>query len=425
MVSSTVLTMNTYGKKSGLVALVDWNWTGHHPTYFTHFAAAMAEAGAEVIPVCPNTHDFTDLLTTTRVDVEASARILPVQQTLPPTWSGRFLPASLRAKANALSVFGRLAGQLRAWEKSNVRKIDLVFFACIYDRQFAEFRFAERLFRFPWSGLYLHARSFRMPGSPIPYLGGLPCPEKIFSSPWMRSIGLLDEGVVESVELITAGRPVVVFPDITDAACPPAEGSAWGLSRKMQQMAAGRPVVCLLGHLQWTKGLEEFTSLALRPDMKDVFFFLGGEISWFQTDPAKRAWMQQAWEQADNIYAHLQRLPEQTMNTIICSSDAVFAAYRSFPNSSNVLTKAAVFKKPIVVSDGFLMAERVRVYRMGEIVPEGDVPALAAAIKRMLAPGYQNALAAQARWAEYSASHASSRLPECFERILESVADDT
>ncbi len=40
-----------------------------------------------------------------------------------------------------------------------------------------------------------------------------------------------------------------------------------------------------------------------------------------------------------------------------------------------MLTKAAVFKKPVVVSDGFLMAERVRVYRMGENVPEGDVSA--------------------------------------------------
>lgn len=31
------------------VALIDWNWHGHHPTYFTHFAVAMAEVSAEVV----------------------------------------------------------------------------------------------------------------------------------------------------------------------------------------------------------------------------------------------------------------------------------------------------------------------------------------------------------------------------------------
>jgi hypothetical protein len=40
------------------IALIDWNWMGHHPTYFTHFAAAMAEAGAEVVPFCADPEDF-------------------------------------------------------------------------------------------------------------------------------------------------------------------------------------------------------------------------------------------------------------------------------------------------------------------------------------------------------------------------------
>jgi hypothetical protein len=40
------------------IALIDWNWIGHHPTYFMHFAAAMAEADAEVLPFCANPADF-------------------------------------------------------------------------------------------------------------------------------------------------------------------------------------------------------------------------------------------------------------------------------------------------------------------------------------------------------------------------------
>ena len=43
---------------SKTIALIDWNWMGHHPTYFTHFAVAMAEAGVDVAPFCADPSDF-------------------------------------------------------------------------------------------------------------------------------------------------------------------------------------------------------------------------------------------------------------------------------------------------------------------------------------------------------------------------------
>jgi colanic acid/amylovoran biosynthesis protein len=413
--------MNRKSEKTGPVALVESFWTGHHPTYFTQFAIGLSEAGAEVLPICPRPDDFARRLATADVSESVRSRILAVQGIHAPTWSGRLLPGKLAEKANALSVFGQLGRQLRQWEKVNFRKIDQVFFACIYDSQFEHFRFAERAFGFPWSGLYLHARSFRMPGSKVPYWGGTPNPELLFSSPRLRALGLLDEGAESWLQRIAAGRPVVAFPDITDKHSPPAGSEDWALSAKMLKMAAGRPVVSLTGHLQWTKGLEEFTALAASPEMQGVFFFLGGELNTAQINPEKLRWMQGLWEKADNIYAHLQQMPERTMNAIVKSTDVLFAAYRSFPNSSNVLTKAATFAVPVVVNDNYLMAERVRAYQMGEVVEEGDLPDLRVTLARMLAPGYRANLDRRARWAEYAAFHDSSRLRECFERIL---ADD-
>jgi hypothetical protein len=41
------------------IALIDWNWMGHHPTYFTEFAAALAEIGSDVLPFCPAPEDFS------------------------------------------------------------------------------------------------------------------------------------------------------------------------------------------------------------------------------------------------------------------------------------------------------------------------------------------------------------------------------
>src|ERR1700677_5383322 len=36
------------------IALAEWNWMGHHPTYFAHFVLALEEVGAEVLAICPH-----------------------------------------------------------------------------------------------------------------------------------------------------------------------------------------------------------------------------------------------------------------------------------------------------------------------------------------------------------------------------------
>ncbi len=408
-------------QKQRSVALVEWAWGGHHATYFTHFAAALAEEGHRVVPFCPNPEDFAERLSALRLDDSVMCRVGSAES-LPPLarWVRILLPA-LREKAKALLFFGSIGSRLRAWERRKSRDIDLVFFTCVYDHTFQEFRFAERLFDYPWAGLYLHVRSFRMPGSPVPYIGNLPCPEKFFSSKTLAAVAVLDEGAVAPLKKITGGKPIVVFPDLTSNEVPSQGTSGWGLADKADALARGRPIVLLAGHLRWTKGLEDFTTLALLPEMQDTFFLLAGDVSWAEVPEEKVKMLQRAWEEAPNIYAHLQRLPEATMNTLICRASVVFAAYRSFPNSSNVLTKVAEFERPIVVSDGFLMAERVREFGLGEIVAEGDASGLSQALRLMAAPDYFGQLKKRARWAEYRSMHSAERLPASFNHILESL----
>ena len=401
------------------IALIDWNWMGHHPTYFTHFAAAMAEAGAEVAPFCADPDDFARRLAGIDLGKELLLRIARAEKVEAPRRSN-FRPARWRGIYEARKFFGGLGKQLRAWETNQGRKIYLVFFACIYDRQFEHLRCAERLFRFPWAGLYLHARSFRMPGSPVPYLGGLPCPERIFDSPSLRAAAVLDEGAAEPLGKITGGKPVLVFPDTTMESLPK-EPLNEGLAGKIKNFAVGRSIVSLTGHLQWTKGMDVFTQAAGHPNMQDIFFFLGGELNWTQISENDKAKLLQSWERLPNFYAHLQHLPELTMNSVYSVSDVVVAAYREFPNSSNALTKAAVFQRPIVVSDGYLMAQRVRKFGLGEVIPEGDAEALVAALRRMLVPGYSDELHGRARWKEYREAHSLVRLTKVIKELLEAV----
>jgi hypothetical protein len=262
------------------VALLEWAWGGHHATYFTHFAAALAQRGHHVVPFCPNPEDFAERMSALRLDDLVMSRVGSAESLPPLTKWVRILPPAWREKAKALLFFGRIGSRLRACERRASRDIDLAFFTCVYDHTFQEFRFAERLFGYPWAGLYLHVRSFRMPGSPVPYIGGLPCPEKFFSSKTLAAIAVLDEGAVSPLKKITGGKPIVVFPDLTSNEVPSPSTSGWGLADKADTLARGRPIVLLAGHLRWTKGLEDFTTLALLPEMQDTFFLVAGDVSW-------------------------------------------------------------------------------------------------------------------------------------------------
>lgn len=405
------------GARSGSVALIDWNWAGHHPTYFTHFALAMAEAGVDVVPFCTQPQDFACKVCSALGSAARHPRIGEAQIIGYPERSN-FRPARWRGIYEGRKFFGGLGKQLRAWERQNRRKIDLVFFACIYDWEFHWFHAAERLFGFPWSGLYIHARALRLPGSPLPYRDLVPRPERLFGGRLLRSVALLDEGAQNRMREISERAQVVTFPDITDATLPAAGGSGWGLADKLKRFAAGRPIVSLLGYLQQTKGVEEFLRLSADPRMQEVVFFLGGEAGLDGFDNETLARLRRELEQAPNVLAHLQKLPEATMNSLISVSDVVFAAYRNFPNSSNVLTKAAIFERPVVVSDGFLMAERVRHYALGEVVVEGDAEDLVTSVLRMLHPEYSREMKRRARWADYREAHSKSRLGAAMKLLL-------
>jgi len=407
--------------KNQVVALVDWRWLGHHPNYFVSYAVAMAEAGYRVLPLCANPASFSQRLTIALAGKAGNAlgELIEDPLKLDHPRPSKIRPARFRGLHLAWRRFGGLGKRLRKWESSNATTVQLVFFACIFDHDFEHFRKMEKRFGYPWSGLYMHARSFRMPGSPMPYTGVMPCPEKIFTSNSLRSVAVLDEGAVEPMRRIVGEKPIVWMPDFTDGHLPNPSEETSGLAKKITSFAQGRPVVSLMGFLVRTKGLEDFTSVIEAEAMKDVFFFLGGEVHWGDIDDATRQKMQEVWERAENVYAHLQFISSDTeMNAVIDASNVIFAVYRNFPNSSNILTKAAVFKKPIIVSDGYVMAERVREFGLGEVVDEGEVGKITDTLKRMLTDEYSGEMPSRARWEDYQSLHSSDQLPKCFSELL-------
>jgi hypothetical protein len=391
------------------IALVDWNWMGHHPTYYRKFIEAWHRLGYTVLPVCPKAalseveawrHAWNGGST---VHVPIAARAPRMRQSI--------LPIFLRGPEQAVTCFGRLDRQLRTWEKQNGTRIDLVFFSTIYDSNFSHFKCAERFFHYPWSGVYLHARAFRMPGSALPYSDLVPRPELVFTAKNMSSICLLDEGAVEHMRQLAPGKPVFEFPDITETSLSKGGNS---LTEKILRIANGRKIISCLGALQKTKGLLELCMAIQSPELSDLFFFFGGEPYWGGTTEVEQALIRTVWEEAPNVITYLQRIDDRVMNDLINASDLVFAAYTDFPNSSNVMTKAAFFQKPLVVSDGYLMAERVRKHRLGRIVPEGSVTDIIQQIRHLCDHGGDPA----ADYQGYYAKHSPEALTTAFSKVI-------
>ncbi len=75
----------------------------------------------------------------------------------------------------------------------------------------------------------------------------------------------------------------------------------------------------------------------------------------------------------ENCYFHFGHIPDQgSFNSLLSISDILCAAYEEFPHSSNILTKAAAFQKPVLVDEKYAMGERVRTYNLGMCVSVND-----------------------------------------------------
>jgi len=412
---------NKAARYSTTVALVEWYWMGHHPSYAVHLALAISKAGMDVVPFCANPADFQKRLNNSEYQrLKHSGKIHLANQIQRAgsrvNWPRRVIPIG-----RAVNHFGILGKQLRRWSQRNNKRIDQAFFCCVYDMDFEYFRYAEPLFRFPWAGLYFNSRFFRLPDTPIPYQARFSCPEKYFSLPSCTGVAVVDPRAVQAMkERIGMQKQVVLFPDFTDISldCTKA-GENIGLASKIRRFAHGKPIISLVGHLQRTKGLLSFTKAACESSMQDITFFLGGEINWQEISEADKQWLLKAWEENPNIFSHFQRLSsEDVLNQVIAESDVIYTAYNDFPNSSNILTKAALLKRPVVVSEGHLMAELVRDYQLGEVVRDDDLANICQTLRTMLQPGYLDQLRQRACWQDYADLQSADRLPQAFQQLL-------
>jgi glycosyltransferase involved in cell wall biosynthesis len=136
-------------------------------------------------------------------------------------------------------------------------------------------------------------------------------------------------------------------------------------------------------------------------------------------DEAERSWLHDLINGLPNLWKHIGRIPtEAALSHLMGSCDVIAAAYLDFPHSSGIQAKAAALGKPIIVSDGYLMAERVRRFRTGEVIPQGNARRLLDAALAIMADrdGWLRSMRPQ--WQDYLEEHSVERLPQAFAGLL-------
>jgi hypothetical protein len=261
---------------------------------------------------------------------------------------------------------------------------------------------AERL-GVPWAGILFHPRG-------AVDRGGAGA-ERYFCCENSRGAAFLNPHLVAAYKRRFPRLQFGVLPDVTDAATSPQPSK---LVQLLGARAAGRKIVLLSGSLAPHKGLVQLIEVVSQADAEHFFFAIVGEVFWESFGPD----MQKLRRFSENVPENCMFWPsyiedERELNSLIAAVDILYAVYEEFPDSSNTLTKAAIFEKPLLVSKEYLMGERVMRYRLGETVAYGDVSGILAALEKLRNPD-----AVQFGFAIYRQEHSLEALKEGLHELV-------
>jgi hypothetical protein len=225
----------------------------------------------------------------------------------------------------------------------------------------------------PWGGIRF-----------MPFKRDIAGSEGYFRNSSFRGLCFLDELAVDNYGRRDPEKIFEFVPDVANDALPECR---LPLVDEMCRLANGRKIVLLCGSIEGRKNVRMFCELSQLADSSQFFFALVGQVhrSTFSVEELSLLSTFIEAEAASTFYRDTYFEDESEMNAVINSADVIFAAYRDFSISSNMLSKAAGFRKPILVSDKYLMGARVKQYGIGFAVPEDSAIGILEGLERVIA----------------------------------------
>lgn len=382
--------------------------------YLKLFSKAILSLGNKIMVFCPQPERMRELVID---DPNAKEKVLgyfefsapkasafPLKTLRPALYSTKLWLASRRAIKTAIATTGCIP--------------DLVFFPWLddYVGYLLSHYVIDRIFPYNWTGLYFHPYFLRHKVRFLFLRRGLMDFTEAFHSTNCKTVAVLDEGIQNNLQNILKNKLVVVFPDVTDDSFP---DRAFPIVHEILEKANGRKIIALVGSIAKRKGMQMLLDIARKTTKENWFFVFVGKFAGESFEIGERAEIQQTLDdQPENCFFHFDFIQgEPQLNALVEASDILFAVYEKFAHSSNILTKAAIFEKPVIVSTGHCMEERVKAYNTGVSVEYGNVQQCIEGIHYLLEQASKKGETAKANYEGYRKEHSMERLTNAFNAI--------
>ena len=366
------------------IAVVDSTTSGHRETFYKQFARSWQEAGHEVMMFTP-----TAIEEITHQAVKFKPLLpLPVNQ---PIMKKLTVLQNARIRLYNLKI---------VLDNVNPFTHDLVFFACLDDflPTLSNTSLLNELMPYHWSGLLVQ--------SALPtYKWWMPDVRPALRHKHCTGIGILNEFSSETLK--SWQKNIIQLPDFADLSTPNEE---YALCQNIRTEAQGRKIISLLGSINKRKGIDLLLNTIELMPQDEYYFVIAGKSS-LTMNETKR--LESFANQHKNMMISLDKIPtEADFNTLVTQSDIIFAVYQQFTGSSNLLTKAAAFYKPVVVTTNQCMGRRIEVYQTGIAIDEKDANACSKAIIELCKRKID-----RKNYEQYLALHRTETLSNCLSNL--------
>lgn len=428
--------LGTSGPAGPVVAVIDVQWLGSLPTFHLVVVDTLLALGCRVVSFSPDPDGVQRHcapgtsgpcgLVVRRIGAArpgASDTDRPVVGTdLLRRFYRRWAPSWIREKrlrSLALSGWEAVRQEVSAFRWENRDPIDQVVFPYL-DHPIISLSAGSGtglpdLDR-PWSGLWVH------PDPRKPALGQLrSVATSLKSLRYFGGFWSLDESLPEWADGALTSLWLGRFPDVTDEDLPDDRGT---LESEIMRLGSKGPVVLLAGELSARKGVHELLLAANEAQRRGsrLQFVVAGPLDQASCDREVRTLDSALRGAPRNLHFLPGWIPDgHEFNAAVRAASVIWAAYRDFPFSSNLLTKAAMIGRPVLVSDGGLLADRVRAYGLGRVVDPSDPEQVVSTLESTVAEDRSDSDA----YASYYRDHSARSLSTVLKAVLpaESAAE--
>lgn len=252
-------------------------------------------------------------------------------------------------------------------------RLVFVLYLDLMSHRLSDIRAMDSSFGCGWSGILFHPSRVKDDAQPS---------ERLFNSRRLQGLLFLNP---YSVDRYQQSHPDLYFSRAPDVAITDCNETSSQLAQSMVARAAGRKIVLMIGAISAFKGLKDFIALIHSADPGQFFFAIIGCVHWSTLGKDEQSIRDFYSSHRENVFtfdAYLET--EDVYNSFIACSDVIYAVYKGAMGSSNTLTKAAFFGRPVLVAQDSYLGELVLAGGTGAVVEAGDTQATCQALHDVL-----------------------------------------